>query len=88
MDYKETLIALIVSLPNKDCIDIYNLIADKEYKKEYITFGKVSIAEQQYSKLLYMWGKDKTTICIGILNDWLTKKNITKKFSHYRIILS
>lgn len=81
---KDILLGLIGTLTDNECKDIYNFIIDREYKKEYLEFDLVKLTEEQYSKLIWLWGKDKTDKCIDILNEWLKVKNITKKISHYK----
>lgn len=82
---KEILLGLVGTMTDDECRDVLYFITDKEYVEDNIVvFDLVRITKEQYNKLIWMWGVDKTNKCIGILNEWLKKKNITKKISHYR----
>lgn len=82
---KDILIGLIKTLSDNDCREILYFITDKEYKEDNLLhFNLVTLTKDQYSKLIWLWGKDKTDKCINILNDWLENKKIKKKLSCYR----
>lgn len=82
---KDILIGLVGSMTNDECRDVIYFITDKEYKEDNIVeFNLVRLTKEQYNKLIWLWGEEKTSKCIEILNEWLSKKNITKKISHYR----
>jgi hypothetical protein len=88
VDNKEILIGYISTLSDKECRDIYYLLNElKTPKQEWVEFDKVRITTEQFNKLIWLWGKDKTLVCIDILNKWLNKKNITKPISHYRQLI-
>ena len=85
---KDILLGLVGTLTDDECRDIIYFITDKEYDiGNIIQFDLVHITKSQYNKLVWLWGKEKTLSCIEILNEWLSKKNITKKISHYRQIV-
>lgn len=82
---KDILIGLVGTLTDTECRDIIYFITDNEFfGTNNIQFGLVHITKEQYSKLVWLWGVNKTQACIKILNEWLDKKNITKKISHYK----
>lgn len=82
---KDILLGLVGTMTDNECRDVLYYIADKEYvESNLIQFDLVKITKEQYNKLIWMWGEDKTKSCIEILNEWLSTKNITKKISHYR----
>ena len=82
---KDILLGLIGSMSDNECRDVLYFITDREYiKSSLVVFGLVHITKDQYNKLVWMWGEEKTKRCIEILNEWLSTKNITKKISHYR----
>lgn len=88
-DNKDILIGYIATLSDKECKDIYYALNDiKIPKRELIEFDLVKISQGQYSKLIWMWGKDKTDECISILNEWLGRTVLRNPFvSHYRMLL-
>lgn len=82
---KDILLGLVGTLTDNECRDIIYFITDKEYDTaNIIQFDLVHITKNQYSKLIWLWGKEKTHECIEILNEWLNKKKINKKISHYK----
>ena len=82
---KDILLGLVGSMSDNECRDVLYFITDREYKQSsLVEFGLVHITKDQYNKLVWMWGEEKTKACIEILNKWLSTKNITKKISHYR----
>lgn len=82
---KDILLGLIGSMSDNECRDVLYFITDREYEQSsLVEFGLVHITKDQYNKLVWMWGEEKTKACIEILNKWLSTKNITKKISHYR----
>lgn len=82
---KDILLGLVGSMTDNECRDVLYFITDREYEQSsLIDFGLVHITKNQYNKLVWMWGVEKTKACIEILNKWLSAKNITKKISHYR----
>lgn len=88
-DNKDILISYIATLPDSECKEIYYLLTGMRDKCD-VVFGLVKLTEGQYNKLIWLWGKDKTTKCIDLLNDWLNKKgsDITKNISHYKQLIS
>lgn len=87
-DNKEILLGYIATLPDQDCKEIYYLLQDiKAPKRETVEFGKVKLTQAQYSKLIWLWGKEKTDICIKILDEWMVRKNVTKPISCYRSLV-
>lgn len=85
MTNKDILISMVSKLTDDEARDIIYFISDKEYVEDnIIEFDTVRITKNQYSKLIWLWGYDKTNKCIDILNDWLKSKTITRKISHYR----
>jgi len=82
---KDILLGLVGTMTDDECRDVLYFITDREYvESSLIEFGLVILTRDQYNKLVWMWGEKKTKRCIEILNEWLSKKNITKKISHYR----
>lgn len=87
-DNKEILIGYIGTLPDARCKEIYYLLHDdKTPEYELVIFDKVKLTQGQYSKLIWLWGKEKVEACIQILNDWIKKKNIDKPISCYKNLL-
>ena len=87
-DNKDILIGYIGTLTDKECKDIYYLLQGKDIPEyEYVYFDKVKLTQGQYNKLIWLWGKDKLTECIKILNDWIKKKNIGRPISYYKCLL-
>lgn len=70
---KDILIGYISTLTDRECKDIYYLVTGS---KDKYTFSKglVKLTDQQYNKLIWIWGKDKTDKCIDILDEWMQKK--------------
>lgn len=70
---KDILIGYISTLTDRECKDIYYLVTGN---KDKYTFSKglVKLTDQQYNKLIWIWGKDKTDKCIDILDEWMQKK--------------
>lgn len=82
---KDILLGLVGTMTDDECRDVLYFITDREYiESSLIEFGLVRLTKDQYNKLVWIWGEEKTKLCIEILNEWLSKKNITKKISHYR----
>ena len=81
---KDILIGLINTLPDNICRDIYYFVTDKEYSRVYLTFGLVNLTYTQYNKLIWMWGKNKVSKCIDILNEWLSRHTFKYRISHYK----
>ena len=82
---KDILLGLVGSMSDNECRDVLYFITDREYEQSsLVDFDLVHITKNQYNKLVWMWGEEKTKACIEILNKWLSTKNITKKISHYR----
>ena len=85
MTNKDILISMVSKLTDDEARDIIYFISDKEYIEDnIIEFDTVRITKNQYSKLIWLWGYDKTNKCIDILNEWLQSRTITRKISHYR----
>jgi hypothetical protein len=85
---KDILIGYIGTLPDKECKEIYYLLQGKNTPEyEWVVFDKVKLTQQQYSKLIWLWGKDKLEECIKILNKWMVKKNIDKPLSCYKNLM-
>jgi hypothetical protein len=70
---KDILIGYISTLTDRECKDIYYLITGS---KDKYTFSKglVKLTDQQYNKLIWIWGKEKADRCIDILDEWMQKK--------------
>lgn len=70
---KDILIGYISTLTDRECKEVYYLISGM---KDKYTFSKglVKLTDQQYNKLIWIWGKDKTDRCIDILDEWMQKK--------------
>lgn len=87
-DNKDILIGYIGTLSDKECKDIYYLLQGNNIPEyELVIFDKVSLTQGQYNKLIWLWGKEKVTECIKILNDWIIKKNIDKPISCYKNLI-
>jgi len=85
---KDILLGYIATLPDKDCKEIYYMIQNiKIPEYEMVIFDKVKLSQGQYTKLIWLWGKDKTEACIKILNDWIIKKGIDKPISCYKSLI-
>ena len=86
---KDILIDLISTLTDDECRDIYNFIQWEEYKDNNIHIDNIILTKQQYNKLIYIWGENKTRKCCSLLSDWLKKKGdkISRKISHYRQLI-
>ena len=90
-DYKDILIGYIQTLSDEDCHNLYFLLTTTGtgyMDKRTWSSGYVKLTPDQYNKLVWMWGKDKTDKCVGILNKWLEKKEdwARNKISHYRLL--
>ena len=84
-DNKEILIGYIGTLPDKDCKEIYYLLQGRDTPEyEMMIFDKVKLTQGQYTKLIWLWGKEKTDACIQILNDWIIKKNVNHPVAYYK----
>lgn len=87
-DNKEILIGYIGTLSDKECKEIYYLLQNTKIPEyDMVIFDKVRLSQGQYSKLIWLWGKEKTDECIKILNEWITKKNIDKPISCYKNLM-
>ena len=85
---KDILLGYIATLPDKDCKDIYYQLLGRDTPEyELVIFDKVKLTQGQYSKLIWLWGKEKVAACIQILNDWIIKKGIDKPISCYKSLL-
>lgn len=89
VDNKEILIGYIATLTDKECKDIYYMLNELPVPKaDWLKLGKVKITKEQYNKLVWIWGADKTNECIAILNGWLDKAKLKKKnISHYKQLI-
>ena len=86
--HKDILLGYIVTLPDRECKEIYYLLQEKDtLEYELVIFDKVKLTQGQYNKLIWLWGKDKVEACIKILNDWMIKKNIDKPISCYKSLM-
>ena len=87
-DNKEILIGYIGTLSDKECKEIYYLLQNTKIPEyDMVIFDKVRLSQGQYSKLIWLWGKEKTDECIKILNEWIIKKNIDKPISCYKNLM-
>jgi hypothetical protein len=87
---KEMLQGLVQTLTDEECKEVYYLLTGKDrINPQYIYFDRVKLTNGQYNKLVWAWGKEKTSECIKILNDWLIKKgdNVSPYMSHYKSIM-
>lgn len=88
VSHKDILLGYIGTLPDSECKDIYYLLQDKKIpNKELMEFDRVKLTTGQYNKLVWLWGKEKTDICIQMLNEWMEKKNVTKNISCYKNLI-
>lgn len=73
IDNKDILLGYISTLTDRECKEVYYLITGV---KDKYTFSKglVKLTDQQYNKLIWIWGKDKTDKCIDILDEWMVRK--------------
>ena len=88
-DNKDILIGLVGTLTDDECRELYYFITGQ--KEGYsIEIGNVRLTQNQYNKLIWMWGKDKTDKCIKLLDDWLISKGdkIKKFISHYKQLIT
>lgn len=78
----------IGTLPDYKCKEIYYMLQGKETPEyDLVVFDKVKLTQGQYSKLIWLWGKDKTEECIKILNEWINKKGFDKQISCYKNLI-
>lgn len=85
---KDILLDYVATLPDEKCREVYYLIQDlQEPSVDWVELDRVKLTRNQYTKLAWMWGEDKTKKCVEILNDWLKEKNITKNISCYHNLL-
>ena len=86
---KDILLGLVGTLTDEQCKEVYYVITGIKDRLD-LSFDLVKLSSKQYSKLVWMWGKDKTDKCISLLNDWLKAKGekIAKPLSHYKQIIS
>ena len=78
-----------MSTHSTKCRELYYFITGQ--KEGYsIEIGNVRLTQNQYNKLIWMWGKYKTDKCIKLLDDWLISKGdkIKKFISHYKQLIS
>lgn len=86
---KEILLSYVSTLTDEECKKAYYTLRNLEVPTiDWLEFDLVKLTKFQYSKLVFIWGEDKTSKCIEILNSWLNKKNITKTISHYYNLLT
>lgn len=88
-DNKDILIGLVGTLTDDECRELYYFITGQ--KEGYsIEIGNVKLTQNQYNKLIWMWGKDKTDKCIKLLDDWLISKGdkVKKFISHYKQLIT
>ena len=88
---KDILQGLIQTLSDEDCKEIfYYITGKKDEVNGVVVFDKVRLSQNQYNKLIWLWGEDKVKCCIDILNKWLIKKGDKVKpyLSHYKSLLS
>lgn len=87
---KDILIGLVQTLSDEDCKELYYyIVGKKDESGGTLSFNLVHLTQNQYNKLIWLWGKDKTTECIDILDKWLVKKGDKVKpyLSHYKSLL-
>lgn len=88
---KDILLGLVGTLTDEECKEIYYIITTvKDSDKKDVVRDLVKLTSEQYNKLVWLWGLDKTEKCISILNEWLKKKDkdITRKISHYKQLIT
>lgn len=86
---KEILIEYVATLSDEQARKAWYILQDLEVPMcEWYEWDKVRLSTVQYNKLVAMWGEEKTKSCIDILNDWIIKKNITRKISCYENIIT
>ena len=67
---KDILLGYIATLPDRECKDIYYQLLGRDTPEyELVIFDKVKLTQGQYSKLIWLWGKEKIAACIQILNE-------------------
>jgi hypothetical protein len=82
---KDILIDYILTLSDKECRDAWFILQNKTLpNEEKLEFDLVKLTQQEYDKLIWMWGKVKTDRCVGILNEWLKDKDISRPLHHFR----
>lgn len=86
---KEILLSYIATLPDERCREAYYILQDMEVPEvEWVELDRVRITRGQYTKLMWMWGEEKTKKCVEILNNWIKEKGITKNISCYHNLLT
>ena len=74
---KDILIDYILTLSDKECRDGWFILQNQKIPNEdKLEFDLVKLTQQEYDKLIWMWGKVKTDRCVEILNEWLKDKDI------------
>lgn len=72
---KDILLDYVATLPDEKCREVYYLIQDlQEPSVDWVELDRVKLTRNQYTKLVWMWGEDKTKKCVEMLNDWLKEK--------------
>lgn len=88
-DNKDILIGLVGTLTDEECKELYYYITGKQEGYD-IEVGRVHLTNKQYNKLIWMWGEDKTSKCIKLLDEWLESKGdkISPFLSHYKQLIT
>lgn len=82
---KDILIGLIQTLDDKKCKDLfYDILETNMPKKEFKSYGNVRLTDEQYTKLLELWGEDKLNSCIDILSKYKEGREEPRHVSDYR----
>lgn len=87
---KDILQGLVQTLSDEDCKELfYYITGKKDESNGVVIFDRVRLSQNQYNKLMWLWGEDKVKCCIDILNNWLVKKGDKVKpyLSHYKSLL-
>ena len=82
---KDILIDYILTLTDEECRDGWFILQNMKLPKaNQLEFDLVKLSQQEYDKLIWLWGKVKTDRCIEILNEWLKTKNISRPLHHFK----
>lgn len=84
---KDILIDYILTLTDEECRHAWFILQNKKIPKEYqLEFDLVKLTQQEYDRLVWMWGKVKADRCVEILNKWLKDKEISRPLHHFKQI--
>lgn len=82
---KDILIDYILTLTDKECRDSWFILQNQRVpNEEKLEFDLVKLTQEEYDKLIWMWGKVKADRSIEILNKWLKEKEITRPLHHFK----